>query len=84
LNDFALLSAALRLYSLLIFVRAIGSFFIRDWSHGVPRVLWDFTEPVLAPVRRILPPMAGLDFSAVVVLILLQVVSGQFDNLARG
>ena len=38
------------------------------------QVLHRLTEPVLAPVRRILPDMGGLDLSPVVVLILLQVL----------
>lgn len=82
LNLFGFLAAALQLYALLIIVRALGSFFIRDWSHGIPRILWDFTEPVLAPVRRILPPMAGLDFSPLIVLVVMQVVSNYLRTLS--
>ncbi|MBJ7426626.1 MAG: YggT family protein, partial [Ilumatobacteraceae bacterium] len=36
--------------------------------------LYKLTEPVLAPVRRALPPMGGLDLSPMLVLILLQVL----------
>ena len=61
---------------LLIIARAIGSFFVRDWSRGIPRFLWDVTEPILAPVRRILPPFAGMDFSPLVVIIGLQFLGG--------
>ena len=32
-------------------------------------------EPVLAPVRRIIPPLGGLDLSFLVVIILLQFLS---------
>lgn len=66
-----IISAAITLFTYLIVARALGSFFIRDWSRGVPRFLWDVTEPVLGPVRRILPPMGGLDFSPLVVIIAL-------------
>jgi len=38
------------------------------------QVLHRLTEPALAPVRRILPDMGGLDLSPVIVLILLQVL----------
>jgi YggT family protein len=38
------------------------------------QVLYRLTEPALAPVRRILPDMGGLDLSPIVVLILLQVL----------
>ena len=62
-------SAVIQLFTFLVIARAIGSFFIRDWSSGIPRFLWDVTEPVLAPVRRVLPPMAGLDFSPLIVIL---------------
>lgn len=35
-------------------------------------VLYTLTEPVLAPIRKILPNLGGLDFSPVVVLFALQ------------
>jgi YggT family protein len=75
------ISAVIQLFIFLVIARAIGSFFVRDWSTGIPRFLWDVTEPVLAPVRRILPPFGGLDFSPLVVIIVLQVINGY---LGRG
>jgi YggT family protein len=71
-----LISAVIQVFTFLIIARAIGSFFIRDWSSGIPRFLWDVTEPVLGPVRRILPAFGGLDFSPLVVIVLLQFVGG--------
>ena len=79
-----LVSAVIQLFVFLVVARAIGSFFVRDWSRGIPRFLWDVTEPVLAPVRRVLPPMAGLDFSPLVVIILLQVLNGFLQTAAVG
>jgi YggT family protein len=37
--------------------------------------LWRITEPVLAPVRRFLPPFGGLDLSPVVLILLLYFAS---------
>jgi YggT family protein len=34
-------------------------------------VLWRLTEPVLAPIRRILPNFGGLDLSPIVLILLL-------------
>lgn len=34
----------------------------------VVRFLFDATEPFLAPIRRLLPPMGGLDLSPIVLL----------------
>ncbi len=42
------------------------------WSDIVARVV----EPVLLPVRRIIPPLGGLDLSFLLVLIVVQYVAG--------
>lgn len=34
------------------------------------RFVYQMTDPIMEPVRRMLPPMGGLDFSPMVVLIL--------------
>lgn len=38
--------------------------------NGISAVL----DPLLAPIRRILPPSGGLDFSPLVLLVLLQII----------
>ena len=37
----------------------------------IGRFLYQLTEPVLRPVRRVLPPFGGLDLSPIIVLILI-------------
>jgi YggT family protein len=63
---------------LLILARIIFSFIQVSPYHPtwgpVLRAVYNLTEPILAPVRRFLPPMAGLDFSPMIVLILASVV----------
>ena len=39
-------------------------------------------EPVLMPVRRIIPPVGGLDLSFLVIIVLLQVVNSSVQSLA--
>jgi YggT family protein len=34
------------------------------------------TEPALAPIRKLIPPAGGLDFSPMILLILLRIVRG--------
>ncbi len=38
---------------------------------GVWRVLNQVTEPILRPIRRIIPPMGGLDLSPIVVFVII-------------
>ena len=48
--------------------------FVLDPFHPVRRSLDAIVGPLLAPIRRILPPVGMLDFSPFVLLILVQVV----------
>ena len=43
-------------------------------ENEVCRFLSAATEPVLAPLRRLLPPFGGLDFSPLLVLLVLEVI----------
>ena len=73
-----IISRLINLYVLVIFARSILSFFpIRYDSPLAPvvRLLHQITEPVLAPIRRMLPPMGGLDLSPLVVIIGLQILA---------
>jgi YggT family protein len=58
-----------------IIIRALMSWIMPQDSSGLTRVLLDITEPILAPIRRVLPPVAGIDFSPLLALILVQLVS---------
>ena len=42
-----------------------------DFVAAVWRILNAITEPILRPIRRIIPPMGGLDLSPIVVFILI-------------
>jgi len=74
-----LLGDLLRIYSYVLLLRVLISWFPPSSSGGalatVQMWLYKLTEPVLAPVRRALPPMGGLDLSAMLVLILVQVLA---------
>jgi uncharacterized protein YggT (Ycf19 family) len=62
-----------RLYLLTLLIYAIVSWIpsIRGrWFDYVARLV----DPVLTPVRQIIPPIGGLDLSFLVVIILLQII----------
>jgi YggT family protein len=52
----------------LIIARIILSF-VNIGGYELRELVFRLTEPILAPIRKILPPMGGLDFSPMVVLI---------------
>ena len=37
--------------------------------HPILRLVWQLTEPVMAPIRKIIPSMGGLDFSPIFIFI---------------
>ncbi len=61
----------LGLYSLLIFIRIIFSWVMVSYSNRVMRLLVNATEPMLAPLRRMVPPVANFDISPIVAFIIL-------------
>jgi YggT family protein len=67
--------------TLAVFIRALMSWIMPNDSTGLTRVLLDVTEPVLRPIRRILPPVSGIDFSPIVAMIAIQVVSNILISL---
>lgn len=67
------IDALLQLLSLLVIIFALLSFFV-DPYHPVRRWISSVVEPLLTPIRRVMPPIAGLDFSPVVLLILIQIL----------
>ncbi len=68
-----LLIRLLQIYNIVILVRALMSWFMPDPGQPFYRLLIRITEPVLGPVRRILPAM-GLDISPVIVMIAIQII----------
>lgn len=67
-----ILFGALALYSLMIIARVIFSWGV-TYGHPFMRFLIRWTDPVLIPFRRLIPPLGMFDVSPIVVLIILQV-----------
>jgi len=63
----SILELALTMYMWLLIGRAILSWVQPDPYNPIVRFLFQTTEPVLAPIRRRLPVVSGLDFSVVAV-----------------
>ena len=69
-----LLNWTFTLYSFAFIARAFLSWFRISYYHPVARFLIQITEPILAPLRRYIPPMGGLDFTPMVALLILWLV----------
>ena len=60
----------------------VVSFLAPQSSHPAVEFVWELTEPVMAPLRQILPPMGGLDFSPIILFIALNVIRGSLGHMA--
>lgn len=62
-----------------IIVRIILSWIAPDPRQPFTAILIDITEPLMAPARRLLPALGGLDFSPIIVLLGLQFLRIMFQ-----
>ena len=69
-----LLRALADLYTIVLLARVVMSWLPVDPENPVVRVLVLLTEPVLAPIRSVLPALGGIDFSPFVALLILQLL----------
>jgi YggT family protein len=71
---FRLIMLVLDIYTWIIIAAAIISWITPNPYNPIVRMLRRLTEPVLAPIRQLLPPWKtfGLDFSPMIVILLIQ------------
>ena len=63
-----ILYGLLSIYSLFIFLRIIFAWGMVSYSNRIMRFLVDVTEPLLGPLRRVIPPLGRMDISALIAL----------------
>jgi len=74
------ISAIFQLYELLILIRVLLSWINTNpyqprLDHPIVRFLYRITDPILEPLRRIIPPIGGaIDISPIAALIILEIV----------
>ncbi len=71
----SILVYALNIYSLILLARVLISWIDPAVNQPISRFLVQLTEPVLAPIRRILPPAGSLDLSPLVAFLIIAVLS---------
>ena len=60
----------------------VVSFLAPQSSHPAVEFIWELTEPVMAPLRQVLPPIGGLDFSPIILFIALNVIRVSLGHMA--
>ncbi|HUS84885.1 MAG TPA: YggT family protein [Anaerolineales bacterium] len=69
-NSIVIITRAL---TLIILADVLVGYFL-DVYHPIRRFLDTMVQPFLAPIRRLLPPMGGLDFSPLVLFFLVELI----------
>ena len=62
------------LFWFLLIARVVLSWTNPMGGGGLTAFIYQATEPILAPIRRILPPTAGMDWSPLIATLLLGVI----------
>ena len=66
------ISILLNILSLAIFVRILMSWIDPQGGMRITQILRDITEPILAPIRSVIPSVSMFDFSPMIAMLLLQ------------
>jgi len=77
----SLLIVVLYAFIVILFIRIAFSFVSPFPTNPVSRFAWMITEPVLAPVRRWVPPVSGLDLSPLVVSVVAYFLIAALRNI---
>lgn len=70
-----ILATIIQLLVLAIFFRAILSWVSPNPSNPIVQALDAVTEPILQPIRQIMPRLGGMDLSPMVAIIVLSVIA---------
>ena len=71
---FNFLNLLLQLLSFAIIGRALLSWFDPHGNNPLSRVLIDITEPILGPIRRLMPGGMMIDFSPMIAILIIYVL----------
>ena len=75
------LGLLLQILWLAILVRVILSWFPVDPSNPIIRIVWDVTEPILAPFRRVIPRIGMFDLSPLAAFLVISFLQQQLPAL---
>lgn len=75
-------SILVQVLSFAVFIRALLSWFPVKPDNPLVVILFQITEPVLAPLRKVVPMVGMMDITPLVAIIVLQIVSGLIGQLA--
>lgn len=71
----SLILFALQIFRFILLARVLLSWFPDiDRNNSIVQFIFDVTEPVLRPIRDLLPPTSGIDFSPLLVFLAISIL----------
>ena len=80
----AVIGLLVKIYFFALLAMIILSWVAPGSANPAAYLMYQITEPVMAPFRRVLPSMGGLDFSPILLFILINIVQIALRNFAAG
>jgi YggT family protein len=71
----SLVALFLNVLSIAIIIRALMSWFDPTFNSAVGKIILDVTEPIMRPIRQVIPNFGMFDISPIVAILLLQALS---------
>lgn len=65
---------ALNVYAFILIARALMSWFDPGFRSAIGQIIYKITEPVVGPVRRLMPSTGGIDFSVMIVIFVIYIL----------
>ena len=62
------------LLQILIIGRALLSWFDPGFRSAIGRIIYDVTEPIVGPIRRVMPSLGMFDISPIIALVLIRLI----------
>ena len=82
---FELLATIIQLYTFVLLARILMSWIPNlDRYNPIVDFIYQITEPVLEPARRLIPSIGMIDISPIVVFIVLGILQDALLSIARG
>ena len=72
---YQIISLVLNLFLFILMARVLLTWIPDvDYNNPLVRLLYDITEPILRPIRNMIPPTSGVDISPIVVFLIVYVL----------
>jgi YggT family protein len=78
---FSLLSTTLDIYFYAVIAAVIISWIAPNSHHPAPQLIAQLTEPLFSLVRKVIPPIGGLDLSPILIFLIIQIIQMQLSRI---